>query len=111
MILNFSVFHRTSPVWFCRFSIGYGRLNICWFIGMLSFKGWIIKSSFRMRAFWFTSLFQFISWFFFFGDRVFWRIGDPSFLAGSGFGPANRIKKELISCSKDVGHIERKGFS
>ena len=61
---------------------------------MLAFKGWIIKSSFRMGAFRFTSLFRFTSWFFFFGDRVFWRIGDPSFLAGSGLGLANRIKKD-----------------
>ena len=88
------------PSRFCRFSIRGGRLGICRFVSMLAVKGWIIKSCFRMEAFRFTSLLRFTSWFFFFGNRVFWRIGDPSFLAGSGFGRANRIKKDSYPVQK-----------
>ena len=48
----------------------------------------------------FSRLFRFNSWLFFFSNRVFGRIGDPSFLAGSGFGSANKIKIGLAPYSR-----------
>ena len=65
------------------------------FISVLALKGRVVRGGFRMRALRFTSLVRVTSWFFFKSGWFFGRIVDPSFLAGSGFGSADKIKKRV----------------
>ena len=106
---SMSTSHRTSPVWRCRFSVRHSRISFWLFINILVLKGRFIKGSFRMRTLRFTSLVRFTYLLFFKNCLVFWRIVDPSFLAGSGFGSANKIKRGLASYSRFATHL-KKGF-